>query len=105
MNNYIIELRKELDSSLSCIDNADVDILKRAYDGICLLERAFEQLKKFIHSYTFKDEAEEVLFFKEIKPELFCQLIYHRKVYNIELNRPKGGEAIQKEYLDKENRC
>ncbi|KAA6321420.1 hypothetical protein EZS27_028927 [termite gut metagenome] len=46
----------------------------------------------------FRNEEEEILFFKEIKPRLCFRLIYYRKIYNIEMNRPTGIEK-QREYL------
>lgn len=59
---------------------------------------AFQRLREFISSYPFKNEAEEIEFFKTIKPRLYHRLIYYRKVYNIEMNRPVGVES-QKAYL------
>lgn len=53
---------------------------------------AFQRLRDFITNYTFKSEAEEIEFFKVIKPRLYHRLIYYRKVYNIEMNRPVGVE-------------
>jgi hypothetical protein len=63
-----------------------------------MLDEAFNQLKRFILPYNFKNEEEEILFFKEIKPKLCYRLIYYRKVYNIEMNRPTSIEK-QREYL------
>ena len=55
-------------------------------------------MKEFISTYTFRDEVEEIEFFKVIKPRLFYRLIYYRKIYNIEMNRPVGVES-QRAYL------
>lgn len=52
--------------------------------------------------YEFSSEEEEIYFFKQTKPQLVSQLIYHCQVYNIEMNRPHGGTDIQREYLNKE---
>jgi len=56
-------------------------------------------LKVFVLEYSFADEAEEINFFKKIKPELFSKLIYYTKVYNIESRRPSGSREIQERYL------
>lgn len=53
---------------------------------------------EFIGSYTFKDEVEEIDFFKEIKPRLFYRLLSYCKIYNIEMNRPVGVDS-QRAYL------
>lgn len=58
-------------------------------------------MQDFVATYTFKNEAEEIRFFKEIKPRLFYRLLYYRKVYNIEMNRPVGVDS-QRDYLNDE---
>ena len=63
-----------------------------------VLGDAFQRLRDFITNYTFKSDAEEIEFFKVIKPRLYHRLIYYRKVYNIEMNRPVGVDS-QKAYL------
>lgn len=60
------------------------------------------QLKVFAAQYTFSDEAEEIHFFKEMKPELFSKLIYYVKILNIESRRPTGSHEIQEVYLRRE---
>ena len=72
--------------------------MKKSLEASQVLANAFQQVKEFIGSYTFKDEAEEIQFFKEIKPRLFYRLLYYRKVYNIEMNRPVGVDS-QRAYL------
>jgi predicted nucleic-acid-binding protein len=57
------------------------------------------KLKDFVLNNTFKDEEEEIQFFKEIKPGIFSQLIYHVKINNIESKRPIGSIEIQQNYL------
>ena len=59
---------------------------------------AFDRLKQYIIGYRFQNDDEEITFFKEIKPRLFCRLIYYRKLYNIEMNRPVGSIEAQREY-------
>jgi len=53
-------------------------------------------------SYTFKNEEEQIYFFKVIKPEIVSQLIYHVKINNIENKRPLGSLEIQQNYILKE---
>ncbi|WP_239403281.1 RteC domain-containing protein [Alistipes sp. An116] len=67
-----------------------------------LLEKVFDKLKLFISTYEFHSEADEIEFFKEIKPQIFCKLIYYRKIYNIEMNRPVSGPDSIKAYLNRE---
>jgi len=66
------------------------------------LEKTFGDLKKFIKTYKFRNEAEEIRFFKEIKPGFFSNLIFYRKVYNLELSRPKGDNKVRQDFLQQE---
>ena len=70
--------------------------------AITILEDSFDSLKESISRYTFKDEAEEIHFFKVTKPQLFSKLIYYQKVCRIEVARPAGSNAAIRTYLTKE---
>lgn len=102
MLEYIAKLRKETDDAIEAIESSDSNILKKSLEASHILGDAFDSLKKFILSYEFQSEEEEITFFKEIKPKFCYRLIYYRKLYNIEINRPVAGCSTQKEYLYEE---
>ncbi len=102
MIEYITNLKKEVDARIEQIESSEDNILKRSLAGSQVLGEAFNRLKSFILIYTFKNEEEEILFFKDIKPKFCYRLIYYRKIFNIEMNRPLAGFDAQKEYLNKE---
>jgi len=102
MIQFTNSLKKEVGQSLSVVNAKESDTLKKAEEITSLLKSAFNRLRVFIYEYEFKDEAEEILFFKEIKPNLFCDLIYYQKMYNLEICRPTGGYPELKAYLEKE---
>ncbi len=91
-------LKKEIDIKIEQIECSEISMITKSLEASRILAKAFNQLKIFILSYNFKDEEEEIYFFKETKPRLCSRLIYYRKVYNIEMNRPIGIEK-QREYL------
>ena len=99
MINFIDKLQKEIRQKIQQIEAEDKNILRKSLDASHVLGNTFEQLKDFIIVYKFKDEDEEIFFFKEVKPKIFCHLIYYRKVYNIEMHRPVASLEAQKEYL------
>jgi len=99
MKNFVEELQKEIRQKIDRIEAEDKNILKKSLDASLVLGNAFNRLKAFIIQCPFKDEEEEIYFFKEVKPKLFCHLIYYRKVYNIEIDRPVATIEKQKEYL------
>ena len=98
MDTFVLNLKKEIEKKLKKIESADLNILKKSLEASLVLGDAFQKMKEFISTYTFRDEAEEIEFFKVIKPRLFYRLIYYRKIYNIEMNRPVGVES-QRAYL------
>lgn len=102
MLEYIANLKKEVDAKIEQIEISEDNILKKSLAGSQVLAKAFNQLKVFILTYSFKNEEEEILFFKDIKPKFCYRLIYYRKIFNIEMNRPLAGIDAQKEYLNKE---
>jgi len=101
MLEYVTKLRKETDEAIDNIESSDNNILKKSLEASHVLAEAFDSMKQFILSYHFKDEEEEITFFKETKPKFCYRLIYYRKLYNIEMNRPAGVDK-QKEYLSEE---
>jgi len=102
MENYISNLKIRIFQDIQSIEEMEYDnALQKSGLIIPLLEKAFNELKIFITKYSFKDESEEIRFFKEIKPQLFSQLVYHNKVYNIEMRMPTGSSNDQKRYLER----
>lgn len=99
MITFVDKLQREIKKKIEQIEAEDKNILKKSLDTSRILGEAFDRLKEFIIAYRFNDENEEILFFKEIKPKIFCHLIYYRKVYNIEMHRPVASLDAQKEYL------
>ena len=95
-------LKQEIDRALLVTNAKEVDTLEKADEITSLLKHAFNRLRFFIHEYKFKDEEEEILFFKKIKPKLFCDLVYYQKMYNLEIHRPAGGYLELKVYFEKE---
>ncbi|WP_436414087.1 RteC domain-containing protein [Petrimonas sp.] len=102
MMNFIRIINENLHLKLQEIELEESNILDKASAAIRYLENIFEEIKIFIFNYTFNNKEEEIYFFKEIKPHLFCNLIYFRKVYNIETLRPAGSNSAIKEYYLKE---
>mgnify|MGYP002593978525 CR=1 FL=1 len=98
MKSFVSILENEIKEKLKKIESADLNVLKKSLEASLVLGDAFLRLKEFISTYAFRDEDEEIEFFKVIKPRLFYRLIYYRKVYNIEMNRPLGV-ASQRSYL------
>jgi len=99
MNHFVAKLNKNLNNQLQIIDLEEISIVNKAQKSIVCINNSLSKLRTFILNYTFKNEEEEILFFKDIKPRIFSQLIYHVKINNIEGKKPMGSFEIQQKYL------
>lgn len=86
---FIEKLNSEVLRSIERIESRDTDVLKKSLEASRVLGEAFDRLKQYIIGYRFQNDDEEIKFFKEIKPRLFCRLIYYRKLY---INPEKRNE-------------
>jgi len=102
MNDFITKLNKDLSSQLQDIDLEEPDLIRQAQKSIRCTKDALTQLRAFTIQHTFCNDAEEILFFKKTKPELFSKLVYYVKILNIESRRPVGNRSIQETYLQQE---
>lgn len=102
MIQFTTELKEEMECRIRTIESDERDILKRTSLTLKMLEELLQRLKKYIVEYTFTDEQEEILFFKEIKPRFFCNLLFYLKVFNLEMNRPMGSSETQASYFSRE---
>jgi hypothetical protein len=100
MEQFTTNLKQKINTEIQLIESEEDSLFTKSSKIINLLEDAFDQLKDFVLGYTFKYQAEEIQFFKEIKPQLFSILIYYRKVYNLEMRMPTGGKIDKKGYLE-----
>ena len=99
MNYFVSRLNKNLNTQLQQIDLEETNLIVKAQKSIMDIKSALSKLKTYVLNYTFKNEEEEILFFKEIKPGILSQLIYNVKLNNIESKRPMGSFEIQQNYL------
>jgi hypothetical protein len=70
--------------------------------------KGYEKLKLQLAKYKFKNQSDEINYFKNLKPKLVSKYIYFTKVYNIETKKPQGSDKTKRKYylneLDKINR-
>ncbi|MDR2084658.1 MAG: RteC domain-containing protein [Bacteroidales bacterium] len=102
MKKEIKNIVKDVENKVKAKETVITDIIKDAPCIISILESGYDKLKSVVSKHGFTDQKEEIFFFKEIKPKLFCKLIYYQNTYHIELQRPITGFAAQKEYFEKE---
>ncbi|MBF0647944.1 hypothetical protein IR083_03825 [Dysgonomonas sp. GY75] len=67
MTNFMYLLKQEVEVQLHVLEKEEA-LLSMTQRAILLLRNVFKRLKKFTGSYVFKDEREEICFFKEASP-------------------------------------
>jgi hypothetical protein len=68
--------------------------------SILICKKAMTKLKNYVSSYSFTNQAEEIHFFKEIKPLFYSKYIYFINVYNFLMRSPPGGEEAVRAYIN-----
>ncbi|MGZ5284861.1 MAG: RteC domain-containing protein [Kaistella sp.] len=66
------------------------------------IDAAIRDLKSLLRETAFSSEAEEVHFFKNLKPMFVAQFIYCSKVLQIEAAKPNAGQHMLKDYYEYE---
>ena len=102
MKQYTHDLLEKINNDIQVIDLEEDNIFKKSLKLTSFLEKAFNELKVYISKYSFKNETEEIQFFKETKPQIFSKLIYYSTIYKFEMNRPTGSDIEQKTYTLKQ---
>lgn len=96
-NEIIFKINTEMETS--CIDS-DVSSDKAMY-MINFIRPLFEELREFIHQYTFQGADEEIVFFKNTKPFILSKLMYFNDIYLLEIRKPNGSKEVLREYYKK----
>ena len=96
------KLLSEFEGQLEALESGDGDILYKAEKGIALVEKCIRKLQKQIVGKSFETQADEIYFFKHVKPQIFSKLIYYIRLFSIESKRPRGKDVAQVKYLQQQ---
>lgn len=103
MRDFYTRLSVKIQTELQNVDLEGCDICREeAVKMVKFLEDCLSELRNYfivLKSLTIQDE---IIFFKEMKPEVLGLLLYFNKIHNIELKRPIGSNETQSEYYDRE---
>ncbi|NYJ27830.1 RteC domain-containing protein [Allomuricauda sp. ARW1Y1] len=96
------KLLSDFEGQLEALENGNGDILFKAEKGIALVEKCIRKLQKQIVGQDFETQADEIYFFKHVKPQIFSKLIYYIRLFSIESKRPRGKDVAQIKYLQQQ---
>lgn len=98
----ITQLHDELELEINKVYKEDNDVVKLAEKSLILIDNAVRKVKGMISSHHFDTIAQEIHFFKKIKPQFISKFIYHSTILDIESHKPNAGIKIIKEYYEAE---
>ncbi|MGJ1361143.1 RteC domain-containing protein [Sphingobacterium spiritivorum] len=95
LQNVILEIHKKED----LISLQSKRLIDEAYEMTIYLQDLLFSIKKYVQEEGFKNEMEEIHFFRTIKPQVLGKLIYYNKVYRIETTCPVNNGKIGISYF------
>lgn len=75
---------------------------QRQEHSLKYIRASIQELKELVIHHAFRDEAEEIHFFKHFKPKFTSLLIYHSRLALIELKKPVGSLQDSRRYFENE---
>ena len=100
MREYIENILQEIDSEIDRFDIYGYDIIGNSLKMIDLIQTYIDELREKVVVYEFNSQEEEIVFFKELKPQVLSKQLYFNKIYCIESKFPTGSNEAAKRYLN-----
>ena len=105
MKNFSNALEQQLALNLNVAKQDYTNPIEYAERAVQLIVESLEKLRTFVKESNFQNKAEEIEFFKIIKPNFLSKLIYFNEIYNLQIGKPSGNhKTIKKYYNNAENR-
>ncbi|MBW7674234.1 RteC domain-containing protein [Chryseobacterium chendengshani] len=98
----ITKLHDDLELKINEVYDDDEDMVKVAEKSLLLIDESIRKLKEMISTHDFKNIAEEVFFFKKLKPRFIAKFIYYSKILEVESHKPNAGNKALKKYYEAE---
>jgi len=78
----------------------DTDIIQTYEQVIVMIDGYIRQLKEMVVNYEFQTAAEEIHFFKRIKPKYIAEFIFYAELLSIEISKPRTDSKALKKYYE-----
>jgi hypothetical protein len=92
------KLITQLEEQLNFIAHETHCPIKQAALSVPICRNALAQMKAIIKKRPFEDIKDEIHFFKRTKPNAVAKLIFYRKLFHFETDRPKADNQMQREF-------
>lgn len=98
VENLIYTLNRDLDLN----SESKKDTIAKAEYALVIIDACILKLKELLSTYDFTCIADEIAFFKDLKPKVISQFIYYSQTLHIESSKPKGGHKTLLKYYSNE---
>ena len=95
LDKILLEIHNNEDKILS----QSKRLIDEAYEMTLYLQDLLGSVKKYITEEGFKNDEEEIHFFRCIKPQILGKLIYYNKIYRIETTCPVSNGKMYYSYF------
>ena len=102
LHEFTSTLYDKMDKILSEINNAETNVIQRFKASSSATLQVMSALKEYVINYKFTDKADEINFFKNIKPRFLSKLFYFRKVFEMQSRLPLSSTEDEKNFYLKE---
>lgn len=99
MIQFANRLHREMEQQLELVALKEDRESLKARKSFEVVNQTLHQLKDFIKTYQFTSSAEEIHFFKDLKPRFHHLMIYYGEKTFIESNKPHGDRDTVVKYL------
>lgn len=96
LTKFTTRLNDEMASTIGNIIMQGYEDYELAHECYKIVQSVMIRLRDFIQAYRFRNNQEEILFFKEIKPAFHSELLYYIEMMHIHALKPSH---IEKEKL------
>lgn len=96
------KLYRKLNDDLETASTNEREPLKRMTSSVSKVRKALQTLKEQVEQDPFPNPAEEINFFKHIKPKFYARQIYEVQLYKIDNSKPCGTFEVLKKYYEVE---
>jgi len=95
LDKILLEIHNKEDKILS----QSKRLIDEAYEMTLYLQDLLGSVKKYLTEEGFKNDEEEIHFFRCIKPQILGKLIYYNKIYRIETTCPVSNGKMYYSYF------
>lgn len=100
----ITKLHYDLELKINEVYDDDEDMVKVAEKSLLLIDECIRKLKEMISLHYFENIAEEVYFFRKLKPQFISKFIYYSTILDIESHKPSAGNKTLKNTMRQSRR-